>query len=123
MRKISADRLLLLLVVALLVAPAVAAKRRPLPTYPQALRCAALTGAFLRQVEPLSDEARSRFDSALFWGLAASETARKAKLGAAHFERELESEMLAAQAQLHETDSAAAAELDACLKEVPPLDK
>ncbi len=109
-----------MLLCALAVASTAAAKPK-LPPYPEALRCAALTEAWAKQVEVASDEGRKRFDGALFWGLAASDSARHARLTAAKFKQDqLDAGALAA-AELARSDPKAATELRACVARVPPL--
>lgn len=101
-------------------APA-AAKKTKLPPYGNALRCAALTGASMRQAMPLSDDGVQRFDYALFWGLAAADSARQAKIAAPVFEADLEKALAGARVELDGRDAPAAAELAQCVRQVPPL--
>ena len=119
-------RALSLLLAAALLAPAAGAeaKRRPLPTYAHALRCAGLTGAWSREPGLASAEALRRFDASLFWGLAASEVARRTRPPAARMEADTPAALERAQAELARPGAAAAAarrELAACVAEVPPL--
>lgn len=107
----------------LLAALPAEAKRGKLPPYPKALRCAALTNASMRQSEALNDDSIGKFDHALFWGLAAADSARKAKISAPSFEAALEKASVEARAQLGGGDSSAGAELAKCVREVPPLKK
>ncbi|MBV8685505.1 MAG: hypothetical protein JOZ90_16570 [Alphaproteobacteria bacterium] len=111
---------LLLAAVALLGGPALA-KGKPLPSYPHALRCAALTEAAAKQVEPNSAEERLRFDRALYWGLAASEVARKAGLTSARFKQDQEEAGAAASAELAAPSAQAETELATCARQVPRL--
>jgi len=99
-----------------------AARRAPLPPYSEAIRCAALTEAAAKLATGTAEEA-PRFDEAMFWGLAASESARKAKLSSARFKQDQRESATAALARLEAADAGAAAELAACRKRVPPLDK
>lgn len=110
--------LLLLLLCA--ASTSAAAKRPTLPPYPKALRCAALTEASSTLARGTPRELQS-YDEALFWGLAASESAQKAKLTAARFKQDQLDWGAAALAQLKAADAAVLAELEACRKQVPPL--
>jgi len=113
----------LLIAAACCAASAPAAAGRPsLPSYPKALRCAALTEAAAGLAAGTADEA-ARFDDAVFWGLAASEAARKAKLASARFKQDQRQSGAAALAQLKAANSGASAELEACREQVPPLEK
>jgi hypothetical protein len=96
-----------------------AAKRPPLPPYPYALRCAALTEASAKLSEGTPDEPL-RFDQAVYWGLAASEAARKAKLGGKRFTQDQLDTGRAALAELKAGKAAATLELEACRRQVPP---
>ena len=116
--------LIFLAAAAVLVSPAAAeAKRAKLPPYPEALRCAALTNASMRQAKALNEESIDAFDRALFWGLAAADSARKAKISAPSFEAELEKASVEARAQLEGGHASAGAELADCVRRVPPLKK
>lgn len=112
----------LLLAAALCAAPA-AAKRPPLPTYAHALRCAALTEATAKARGDRDPEWRGLFDHALFWGLAASEVARKNRLTGARFTQDQIDQGAVARADLGAGKAEAIAELAACDREVPPLGK
>lgn len=96
---------------------------RPLPTYAMALQCAALTGAHYEQAGAGPEEGRSRFNSAMFWALATSEAARKSKLSAVRFEADMAEQRAKALARLNADDAGADAQLEACLRDVPPLPK
>jgi len=61
-----------------------------------------------------------RYDHAVFWGLAASEAARKAKVTGARFKQDQLDSGAAALAQLKEGDAKSTAELDTCRRQVPP---
>lgn len=112
-----------LLLAALCAAAAPAAAKRPaLPPYPKALRCAALTEGSATLAKGTSEELQ-RYDEAVFWGFAASESAQKAKLTSPRFKQDQLDSGAAALAQLKAGDAAAAAELEACRKQVPPLKK
>lgn len=118
---------LVLAAAALLAASGAAeAKRRPFPTYEHAVRCAGLTGAWMREVPEWSKEGISRFDKALFWGLAASEMAQRGKLPAGRMEEDTQAAVAKAQAELSGGGAAAEAarrELAGCVSEVPPTGK
>jgi hypothetical protein len=106
----------------LLCAAPAAAKKPPLPDYPVALRCAALTEAKSRLTPQTTREGRARFDEALFWGMTASESARtRAKITGARFTQDQADAGGKALAQLTARDPGALAELDTCRKQVPRL--
>jgi hypothetical protein len=111
----------IVLLAALVAASSAGAAKPKLPPYPEALRCAALTEAWTKQVEVLSDEGRKRFDAALFWGLAASDSARHARLTSAKFKQDQLDAGAVAAAEIAGNDARAAAELRACVARVPPL--
>ena len=100
---------------------AAAAPHPPLPPYPKALRCSGLLVASVKGSDMVSPEARVRFDGALFWSLAAAEVGRGEKRLAAEVEQDQRAAAAAAAPQLAAKDAAVLAELDACLKAVPPL--
>jgi hypothetical protein len=113
------NRTLLLAVLGVATTTPAAAKRPPLPPYPYALRCAALTEAAAKLAEGSSEEPL-RFDQALFWGLAASEAARKAKLSGKRFTQDQLDTGRAALAELKAGNAAATFGLEACRRQVPP---
>ena len=96
------------------------ARRGKLPPYPYALRCAALTEAVSRQEDSLGKPDSGAFGRAIFWAMAASEAARKAKLSGKTFTEDQAREGPIALAQLNANDQAAKAQLAACLSQVPP---
>jgi hypothetical protein len=100
---------------------AAAAPHPPLPPYPKALRCAGLLEAAVKGSDMVSPEARVRFDGAIFWSLAAAEVGRAGKRLAVEVEQDQRAAAAAAAPQLAAKDAAVLAELDACLKAVPPL--
>ena len=89
----------------------------PLPPYAESIRCAGLAEA----AGALRPRERGLFDGALFWGLAASEAARKAKYSAKRFTRDQKRAAAAARRELKARGSSAEAELEACLARVPQL--
>jgi hypothetical protein len=97
------------------------AKRAKLPPYPKALRCAGLTLAAELISRGAGTETPDKFDHALFWGLATSEAARKAKKTGTAFEDDVTSAGAIARAEIERGDKAALAELDRCVRAVPPL--
>jgi hypothetical protein len=104
------------------LAAAPAGARKPkLPPYPVALRCAVLTGAYMHQVPEGSKEGLARFDKALFWGLATAEAAAKAKLPRGQVDRDVDTRLPAVRAELEAGNRTTRAELEGCLKQVPPL--
>jgi hypothetical protein len=108
---------------ALTLAATAEARKPELPPYPEALRCAVLTAAYMRQVPTASKEGLDRFDKAMFWGFAASEAARNAKLPGGQLDKDIDERLKPAQAELKARDARAKAELKDCLKRVPPLPK
>src|SRR4051812_19776283 len=94
----------------------------PLPSYPDALRCAALSQAAF---EPVKHSSRAdsavRYDHLIFWSMAASEVARKSKRPEAAFEADMAAGAKQAAAELASPGSGAAAELARCDARVPPL--
>jgi hypothetical protein len=91
-----------------------------LPPYGQSIRCAGLAEGAARLTDPASAEGRRLYDAAIFWGLAASEAARDAKLPASRFTRDQKDAAKAGRAELESGSPGAAAELKACLDAVPP---
>lgn len=98
-----------------------AAPHPPLPPYSRALRCAGLLQAAVKGSDPVSAETRVRFDAAIFWSFAAADVARAQKRSARRWEQDQRDAAAAAAPQLAAKDAAALAELDACVKAVPPL--
>ena len=107
--------------IAMLAAAPQAGPAGGLPPYADSIRCAALAEAAAEAASPSSDEGKRLFDAAIFWGMAASEGARKAKLPAARFTSDQSTAAAAARIELQKGDEAASAELSACLARVPPL--
>jgi hypothetical protein len=103
----------------LLTAAAPAAPGGALPPYPEALRCAGLTEAWTKQVDQKSAEWSVRWDKAIFWGMAASEAGRKAKVSGSSFTADQVREAATAGVQLEARDAGALAELAACVERVP----
>jgi hypothetical protein len=93
----------------------------PLPPYAESIRCAGLAEAESKRHKPMSAEGRRLYDAALFWGLAASEAARKDKRTAKVFTADQRRAAARAKRELRSEGRAAKAELDACLARVPPL--
>lgn|GEM_PF-2960629 len=100
---------------------ALAAAPPALPPYPKALRCAALLEMAVKGQDFVSPEVRARFDAAIFWSMAAADGARAAGYASARFKQDERDAAAVAAPQLAAKDAAALAELDACLKAVPPL--
>jgi hypothetical protein len=105
--------------VALLVSAA--APHPSLPPYPKALRCAGLLEAAVKGADLTSAQGRVRFDAAIYWSLAAMDAARAGKRSSAQSEQDQRDAAAAARPQLEAKEAAALAELDACVKAVPPL--
>jgi hypothetical protein len=93
----------------------------PLPPYAKALRCAGLLEAAVKGADFVSPEVRVRFDAAIFWSFAAADAARADGRAAARYEQDQRDAAAAATPQLAAKEAAALAELDACVKAVPPL--
>ena len=91
-----------------------------LPPYAESIRCAGLAEA---ATEAATDRAEERrlFDAAIFWGMAASEAARKAKYPGERFTADQLSAAAAAKTELVAPAPGARAELAACLDRVPRL--
>jgi hypothetical protein len=100
---------------------AATAPHPPLPPYPKALRCAGLLETAVKGSDFVSPETRVRFDAAIFWSFAAADAARAAKRSAAQFTQDQRDAAAAAAPQMAAKEAAALAELDACVKAVPPL--
>ena len=91
-----------------------------LPPYSQSIRCAGLAEAAMKAGAAGAEE-RRLFEAAIFWGMAASEAARKAKYPSARFTADQLSAAAAAKAELQAKAPGARVELAACLARVPPL--
>jgi hypothetical protein len=97
-----------------------AQQQGPLPEYPVSIRCAALAEA-AHKLDP--DEVRTRpyFDAALYWGLAASERARKDGIASDAFKAEQIKARALAVTDLSGGTPGPKAELVECLAKVPNL--
>jgi hypothetical protein len=100
-----------------------AAPRDHLPPYTEGIRCAGLAEAAFGASDQASRRGRQLYDAAIFWGLAASEAARKAGLLAERFTRDQQEAAAKGRSDLAGGAPQPAAELEACLKRVPPLGK
>ena len=109
-----AVRRLLPLMLSLLLLAA-AAPTPTLPPYAESIRCAALEEAYAE--ESRSDRA---FDDAIYWGMAASESARNSGLSAERFAQDQKEALEKAKADL-ETGQAILEEIADCTAGVPPL--
>lgn len=94
------------------------AQQEELPAYADSIRCAGLAEA-ADQLE--ADEARSRplYDAALYWGLAASERARKDGIASATFKADQLRARETALKQLKSGDADAAGAAIQCVMKVP----
>ena len=92
----------------------------PLPAYADSSRCSGLVAAASKLHKDRPDW-RIYYDALIFWSMAASERARKDGLSSKKFEADQTAEQARALPQLEAADAAAMAELDACMKRVPPL--
>ena len=109
---------------ALLAAAAPASGQAPagtLPPYAESIRCAGLAEAAARREKDGLGFGRANFDAAVFWGMAASEAARKDGLTGARFTADQEDAAARAAAELEAGSKAAGDELASCLARVPPL--
>jgi dihydroxyacetone kinase len=113
--KLTASLLLLAL-----AAPAFAAKPK-LPPYATSIRCSGLAEAAARREGKGVAFGRTNYDAAIFWGMAASERARKDGISGARFTADQEAAASKAGAELDAGSAAAAAELARCISRVPPL--
>jgi len=94
-------------------------QREPLPAYADAGRCAGLSVAHHRALDDKAPQSRVAYDTALFWSLAFSERARKDKVAAVQFEKDLAAEAERAGKQLAAKEPGATAELARCAARVP----
>lgn len=103
----------------MILAALLLAQQGPLPPYADSIRCAGLVEA-ADQIE--ADEVRSKplYDAALFWGLAASERARKDGISSAGFKADQVRARETALAELKSGDAAAADATIECVMKVPP---
>ena len=103
------------------LAPAPSLAEVKLPTLDRALRCAALTEAYASKPGLAGTEARSAYDHAIYWGMAASEVARAEGRTSAWFGTEQRRRASEAETALSNPLSSARAELQGCRSNVPPL--
>ena len=101
---------------------AAAAPPRELPPYGYSLRCAGLAEAAAEAGKDTPEGSRA-YDAAIFWGMAASEAARKDKVTAAQFTADQKREAATAAAQFQDAPHPAHEEFERCVSEVPPLGK
>lgn len=94
------------------------AQQVALPEYASAIRCAGLVEA---GDELVADEAASKplFDAAIFWGLAASERARKDGVSTQQFKADQERARAKALDELKREDPGAGEEIIDCVMRVP----
>jgi hypothetical protein len=90
-----------------------------LPPYTESIRCAGLAEGAAAGAS--GEEERRLYDAAIFWGMAASEAARKAKLPGSRFTEDQLAAAAAAKTELAAEGAGAKAELAACLARVKPL--
>jgi hypothetical protein len=105
----------------LLLLIAAAAAPGPLPPYAESIRCAGLAEGAAGLEDPATARGRRLYDAAIFWGMAASERARKDGLSPDRFTADQKRAAEQAGAELRGGGGGAAAELDRCLERVPPL--
>ena len=91
-----------------------------LPPYAYSLRCAGLAEAAAEAGKDTPEGSRA-YDAAIFWGMAASEAARKDKLPGERFTADQKREAATAAAQFQDARHAAHDEYERCLSQVPPL--
>jgi hypothetical protein len=112
-----------LLTLALLLAPGLAASKAPkLPPYLDSIRCAGLAEAAAKSDEGEGGIRSSNvnFSAAIFWGMAASERARKDGLTGARFTADQLAAAAKAGSEFEAGSKAAAAELARCIARIPP---
>ena len=90
-----------------------------LPPYEVSIRCAGLAEAEVRRREIQKLPTSREFDVAIFWGMAASESARKSRLPAARFTKDQEAATARASQDLGADSNGAAAELANCISQTP----
>ncbi len=93
-----------------------------LPPYPEALRCAGLTGAAAR-IGKDTPQSSQLFDQLIFWSMAAADSGRAAGKTAKAVDADTTREAAAAEARLRAGDATTSAALADCARRVPPLDK
>jgi hypothetical protein len=101
---------------------AAAAPPTKLPPYAYSLRCAGLAEAAAEAGKGTPEGSRA-YDAAIFWGMAASEAARKDKISGAQFTADQKREAATAAAQFQDAKHPAHEEFERCVSEVPPLGK
>jgi hypothetical protein len=103
--------------------PAMAQKAAgKLPPYAESIRCAGLAEA-AANLEPGGPAANrgAAFDAAIFWGMAASEAARKDGLSGERFTADQVEAAAKAERELRAPGTDALTELALCIARVPPL--
>lgn len=115
-------RLPVALLLLLATTPALSAKPK-LPPYAESMRCSGLAeAATRREKDKVAVEAHlTNFDAAIFWGMAASDRARKDGLSGIRFTADQKEAALKARAELDAGSKAAADELARCIARVPSL--
>ncbi|HEY0148551.1 MAG TPA: hypothetical protein VGB70_06060 [Allosphingosinicella sp.] len=110
-----------LLALAFLAAPGHAAAKPKLPPYLESIRCAGLAEAAAKREKDGVGFGRVYFDAAIFWGMAASERARKDGISGARFTADQEAAAAKAHAEFEAGSTTAADELARCVARVAPL--
>jgi hypothetical protein len=95
--------------------------RGKLPPYAESIRCAGLAEAAARREKDGLAPGKAAFDTAVFWGMAASEAARKDGLSGERFTKDQEAAAAKAATELDGPGSDALVELALCVARVPPL--
>ncbi len=90
-----------------------------LPPYAESIRCAGLAEAAARRDADGIGPGRPYYDAALFWGMAASEAARKDGLSGARFTADQQEAAARARAELDAPGTEAFEELARCVARVP----
>jgi hypothetical protein len=98
-----------------------AAAPTSLPPYGESIRCAGLAEAAARLENDGVKPGRAAFDAAIFWGMAASEAARKDGLSGARFTADQEQAAAKAAVDLQAPGTDALVELALCVARVPRL--
>ncbi len=101
---------------------AMAAPSRPLPSYPDATRCAGLTMAAAKAAKD-TPQFNKLYDAAIFWSLASQEASTKmaSRVTPKMVDHDQEEAMATAAAELAAKDPVALKALAQCRAEVPPV--
>jgi hypothetical protein len=90
------------------------------PTYAESLRCAGLSEGAANLAGRDNAEWRKLYDSAVYWGMVASQAAQREGVAAERFKIDQKLQRDLTGAELGAKDAKTTAELDACLKRAAP---